>query len=105
MACCTTKEHKAAYPPKLNNALFGRAWTLCHKKKELSVTRLVELIVSGDDGPELAVKKILRVVRKSVEKVAPLQKPSWTSSREDNENQENPLATTFSDEPTLMNDL
>ena len=58
---CTTKEQKAAYAPKLKNGLSGRAWTLTHKQKELSATRLMELIGSGENGPELAVREVIRV--------------------------------------------
>ena len=58
---CTTKEQKAAYAPKLKNGLSGRAWTLTHKQKELSATRLMELIASGENGPELAVREVIRV--------------------------------------------
>ena len=71
---CVSKEQKAAFVPKLKNGLTGRAWTLTHKQKELSATRLLELIMSGDDGPEIAVREVIKVVRRSVEKVAPLQK-------------------------------
>ena len=71
---CTAKEQRQAFAPRLKNHLFDRAWTLCHKQKELSAARLQELIVSGEDGPEKAVREITRVVRKSCENVAPLQK-------------------------------
>ncbi len=55
---CTTKGQKAAFAPKLKNGHSGRARTLTHKQKELSATRLLELIVSGDDGPEIAVREV-----------------------------------------------
>ena len=67
---------KAGYAAKLKNALHGRAWTLCHRKAEISAQKLLDLSEGSGDGqgPQAAVKLLVSTVRKACERVAPLLK-------------------------------
>ena len=67
---------KAGYAAKLNYALHGGAWTLCHRKAEISAQKLLDLSKGSGDGqgPQAAVKLLVNTVRKACEGVAPLLK-------------------------------
>ena len=68
---------KASYAAKLKNALSGRAWTLVHKRPEISAEKLIQLSSSepsSTSGPLAAVTLLVRTVRQSCERVAPLLK-------------------------------
>ena len=68
---------KASYAAKLKNALSGRAWTLVHKRPEISAEKLISLAASeptGTTGPQAAVSLLVKTVRQSCERVAPLLK-------------------------------
>ena len=71
-----TTAERAGYAAKLKNALHGRAWTLCHRKPEISATKLLDLSKGTGDGqgPQEAVKLVVSTVRKACERVAPLLK-------------------------------
>ena len=71
-----TTAERAGYAAKLKNALHGRAWTLCHRKPEISGTKLLDLSKGTGDGqgPQEAVKLVVSTVRKACERVAPLLK-------------------------------
>ena len=71
-----TTAEKSGYAAKLKNALFGRAWTLCHRKPEISATKLMDLSKGSGEGqgPLVAVKLVVSTVRKACERVAPLLK-------------------------------
>lgn len=68
---------KAGYAAKLKNALFGRAWTLCHKKAEIAASKLLEISsaeATATSGPLAATKLVVKTVRSACERVAPLLK-------------------------------
>ena len=70
------KNDQGSYAAKLKNALSGRAWTLCHRKTEISAEKLLTLSESepsSTSGPRAAVK-LVKTVRAAVERVAPLLK-------------------------------
>ncbi len=72
-----TKGDQATYAAKLKNALSGRAWTLCHRKAEISAEKLLTLSESepsSSSGPRVATKLVVKTVRAAVERVAPLLK-------------------------------
>ena len=71
------KDDKVSYAAKLKNALFGRAWTLCHRKPEIAAQKLLQLSeaeTSANAGPQAAVQLVVNTVRAACEKVAPLLK-------------------------------
>ena len=71
------KDDKVSYAAKLKNALFGRAWTLCHRKPEIAAQKLLQLSeaeASASAGPKAAVQLVVKTVRAACEKVAPLLK-------------------------------
>ena len=71
------KDDKVSYAAKLKNALFGRAWTLCHRKPEIAAHKLLQLSEaepSANAGPKAAVQLVVKTVRAACEKVAPLLK-------------------------------
>ena len=74
-----------------------------HKTKALGLTRLVELIPTDENGAETAVGNVIRAVRKSREKAAPLQKalPPWTCRDEGSEHANQP-ETSLSDAWTAL---
>ena len=68
---------KSSYAAKLKNALSGRAWTLVHKRPEISAEKLIQLSASepsSTSGPLAAVTLLVKTVRQSCERVAPLLK-------------------------------
>ena len=72
-----SETEKKGYAAKLKNALFGRAWTLCHLKSEISAAKLMTMSQaeeSANNGPTAAVKLVVQTVRKACERVAPLLK-------------------------------
>ena len=72
-----SSSEKASYAAKLKNALSGRAWTLVHKRPEISAEKLISLAASeptGTTGPQAAVSLLVKTVRQSCERVAPLLK-------------------------------
>ena len=72
-----TKADQTTYAAKLKNALNGRAWTLCHRKSEISAEKLLTLSESEpstSSGPKIAVRLVVKTVRAAVERVAPLLK-------------------------------
>lgn len=79
-----TSADRVGFAAKLKNALHGRAWTLCHRKTEISAQKLLDISKSTAEGqgPEAAVKLVVRTVRTACERVAPLLKtrPSRTFS-------------------------
>ena len=71
------KDDKVSYAAKLKNALFGRAWTLCHRQPEIAAQKLLQLSeaeASANAGPKAAVQLVVKTVRAACEKVAPLLK-------------------------------
>ena len=72
LAFHTTRESdKPLFALRLKNGLSGRAWTLTHKRPELSVSKLV---ADAESNPKGTVEVVIAVVRTSCEKVAPLRK-------------------------------
>jgi hypothetical protein len=69
-----TSADRVGFAAKLKNALHGRAWTLCHRKTEISAQKLLDISKSTAEGqgPEAAVKLVVRTVRTACERVAPL---------------------------------
>ena len=51
LASCLTQESRKAYPMRLKNALNGRAWTMCHKKDEITASKLSETASRGLSDP------------------------------------------------------
>ena len=72
LGSCLTKETQKAYPLRLN-ALSGRAWTMCHKKDDITAVKLT-IGAAEDDGPMDTTMMLINVVRKTCEKAAPLKK-------------------------------
>ena len=73
---CITLEAKRAYPARLKNGLYDRAWTMCRNHPNITAAKINEMVYSTTDaqGPLVAVRQVISVVRALCEKVAPLKK-------------------------------
>ena len=74
LVSCINTDAKKAYPLRLKNALNGRAWTMCHKKDEITADKLVTLAAANPEGPMNATRLLIETIRKTCEKAAPLKK-------------------------------
>ena len=59
---------------RLKNALNGRAWTMCHKKDDITASKLSATAAKDAGGPDKATRMLIECVRKACEKAAPLKK-------------------------------
>ena len=64
-------DQATVYALKLKNGLSGRAWTLSHKRPEITAAKLVQ---DGAEKPKETVEVLVTIVRACCEKVAPLRK-------------------------------